>query len=153
MGWSIGFDNNWNRDIGYGVVAYCDHPECNKVIDRGLAYVCAGEEPRGGDGCGLYFCGKHLSHWIMPEATEDEKQDEEYDPEPLAMSACERCGNGEDPFAAKPEHPHWAWWKMNAGSWSKWRSDLSPIERRTWKKMAAQYTPTKDDIEEAKEDE
>ena len=30
MGWSIGYDNNWNRDIGYGVPAFCDHPKCDK---------------------------------------------------------------------------------------------------------------------------
>lgn len=23
MGWSIGFDSNWNRDVGYGVPATC----------------------------------------------------------------------------------------------------------------------------------
>ena len=43
MGWSIGFDTRWNRDIGYGVPAYCDHPGCNKEIDRGLSHVCGGE--------------------------------------------------------------------------------------------------------------
>jgi len=52
MGWSIGFDSRWNRDIGYGVPAYCDHPKCNEEIDRGLAYVCCGEQPYGGEhGC------------------------------------------------------------------------------------------------------
>ncbi|HEV7521417.1 MAG TPA: hypothetical protein VGP89_09990, partial [Candidatus Angelobacter sp.] len=60
MGWSLGFDSNWQRDIGYGVPAYCDHPKCNKKIDRGLSYVCGGE-PYGGElGCGLYFCSEHL---------------------------------------------------------------------------------------------
>ncbi len=59
MGWSIGFDSHWQRDIGYGVPAECDHPRCRAFIDRGLAYVCGGE-PYGGDlGCGLYFCGAH----------------------------------------------------------------------------------------------
>ena len=29
MGWAIGYDSNWGRDIGYGVIAYCDHPDCN----------------------------------------------------------------------------------------------------------------------------
>ena len=48
MGWSIGYDSNWDRDIGYGVPAYCDHPDCNEEIDRGLSYVCGGE-PYGGD--------------------------------------------------------------------------------------------------------
>lgn len=39
MGWSVGFDENWQRDIGYGVPAYCDHPQCKAEIDRGLDYV------------------------------------------------------------------------------------------------------------------
>jgi hypothetical protein len=43
MGWSLGYDTTWNRDIGYGVPAYCDHPDCHKKIHRGIAYVC-GEE-------------------------------------------------------------------------------------------------------------
>jgi len=50
MGWSIGFDSSWNRDIGYGVPAYCDHPKCSKKIDRGLSYVCGGEPYGGGGG-------------------------------------------------------------------------------------------------------
>lgn len=37
MGWSIGFDTRWKRDIGYGVPAECDHPTCGAQIDRGLA--------------------------------------------------------------------------------------------------------------------
>ena len=40
MGWAIGYDGRWERDIGYGVPAVCDHPDCNVRIDRGLDYVC-----------------------------------------------------------------------------------------------------------------
>lgn len=32
MGWSIGWDSTWQRDIGYGVPALCDHPNCSAVI-------------------------------------------------------------------------------------------------------------------------
>jgi hypothetical protein len=60
MGWSIGWDSNWQRDIGYGVPAYCDHPNCHEHIDRGLSYVCGGEPYGGDEGCGLYFCSQHL---------------------------------------------------------------------------------------------
>ena len=28
MGWSIGYDEKWQRDIGYGVPAICDYPGC-----------------------------------------------------------------------------------------------------------------------------
>ena len=63
MGWAVGYDPTWGRDIGYGVPAVCDHPGCDKKIDRGLAYVCCDSEPYGGEyGCGLYFCGDHQSH-------------------------------------------------------------------------------------------
>jgi len=40
MGWAVGYDNRWSRDIGYGVPAWCDEPGCSEAIDRGLAYVC-----------------------------------------------------------------------------------------------------------------
>lgn len=104
MSWSIGFDKRWKRDIGYGVPAYCDHPGCNEEIDRGLSYVCCGEEPYGGEkGCGLYFCDKHHS----------------------AMGGkCERCAKRKKPFSPKPEHPEWIEFKMTDPSWEEWRKSL-----------------------------
>lgn len=108
MGWSIGYDSQWNRDIGYGVPAYCDHPDCSEEIDRGLAYVCCEQQPYGGDhGCGLFFCSKHHS-W-------DGK--------------CERCNAELDedgelpaPFDAKPDHLTWVRHKLRDKSWAAWRS-------------------------------
>ncbi len=107
MGWSIGFDDNWNRDVGYGVPAWCDHPGCNAEIDRGLAYVCCGEQPYGGEnGCGLYFCGAHRGF--------DGK--------------CERCAAADPerdinpaPFDPKPEHPRWIAHVLTDASWATWR--------------------------------
>lgn len=109
MGWSIGFDENWKRDIGYGVPATCDHPGCSAKIDRGLAHVCGGE-PYGGDsGCGLYFCGNHLS---------------------ALSSQCERCESDsrarvhfKGPFEPKPDHPDWIRWKLTDLSWRQWREE------------------------------
>lgn len=104
MGWSIGYDSKWQRDIGYGVPAYCDHPGCTEQIDRGLSYVCGGE-PHGGDrGCGLYFCSKHLSLFArLPQL-------------------CERCApRKRAPFPAKPDHPDWMRWKLSDDSWRQWR--------------------------------
>lgn len=108
MGWSIGFDETWNRDIGYGVVAYCDHPKCNKVIDRGLAYVCGGGpygqagHEGGRDGCGLYFCSDHLGY----------------------NSHCPKCRRyDKNPYKQKPEHPEWIKWKMTDASWAEWRAE------------------------------
>ena len=105
MGWSIGYDDNWERDIGYGVPAYCDHPDCNEEIDRGLSYVC-GEEPYGGErGCGLYFCSKHLRYGCGTEL-------------------CERCyPRIKKPFKPKPDHPEWIHWKLTDESWKQWRDE------------------------------
>jgi len=108
MSWAIGFDSNWNRDIGYGVPATCDHPGCGKEIDRGLGYVC-GSEPYGGEhGCGLFFCGEHLSFVDDHGA-------------PL----CERCqaSGGPNPFTPTPDIPEWVQHKLTDESWAKWRSE------------------------------
>lgn len=102
MGWSIGYDSKWGRDIGYGVPAYCDHPGCTEEIDRGLGYVCGGE-PYGGDkGCGLFFCSHHA---FMP------------------YSRCTRCKNYKKPYPAKPDHPEWIQWKLTDESWAEWRQE------------------------------
>lgn len=105
MGWSIGHDNQWKRDIGYGVPAYCDHPGCMKEIDRGLSYVCGGE-PHGGEyGCGLFFCGEHLF---------------------LSMrrpQRCARCFRYRQPFAPTTDHPTWIKHKLTDESWAQWRAE------------------------------
>lgn len=104
MGWSIGYDENWKRDIGYGVPAVCDHPECNKKIDRGLGHVCGGAPYGGEDGCGLFFCGDHLY---------------------IYRNQCERCSDGKDPFVPKPDVQEWIDWKLTDSSWQEWR-DKNP---------------------------
>lgn len=112
MGWSIGYDSTWGRDIGYGVPAYCDHPGCTAEIDRGLAYVCACEQPYGGDdGCGLYFCGTHLRGGYCERCYEWL----DGDLEPL--------DDGPPPFDPKPDHPTWLRHKLRDASWARWRQD------------------------------
>ena len=59
MCWSYA-RNAEGREVGYGVVATCDELGCIKKIDRGLAYACGGMHDGGDQGCGKYFCGKHL---------------------------------------------------------------------------------------------
>lgn len=113
MGWSIGFDANWQRDVGYGVPAICDHPDCSEAIDRGLAHVCSGQEPYGGAGCGLYFCGNHLSHY---------REDEGW-----SSAQCERCASGGDPFDPKPDVKEWISHKLTCPTWQQWR-DENPDE-------------------------
>lgn len=103
MGWSIGHDSRWGgRDVGYGVIAFCDHPGCGKEIDRGLGYVC-GARPYGGErGCGLYFCDRHAVG---------------------GDQLCQRCQGrrGRKPFEPTFEHPAWIKHKLTDPSWAEWR--------------------------------
>ena len=109
MGWSVGWDSNWKRDVGYGVPATCDHPGCGSSIDRGLSYVC-GSQPYGGErGCGLYFCEKHLAyHTHRREGT---------------VQLCERCGKRRRPFTPTPDVAEWIQHKLTDKSWSAWREE------------------------------
>ena len=108
MSWAVGYDSRWGRDIGYGVPAYCDHPRCHAEIDRGLSYVCCGEEPYGGErGCGLYFCEAHRD-W---------------------EGRCPRCRHYKAPYPVKHDHPEWVRHKLTDASWAQWRDD-NPDEVR-----------------------
>jgi len=134
MSWSIGFDKKWNRDIGYGVPAYCDHPECSKEIDRGLSYVCANQEPRGGEGCGLYFCEEHKGFFKEAVTQDDEEL------EPLISDCCLRCREGKEPFTPKPEHPEWIAWKQTDPSWAEWRREQRKINKTAVKEAKQDAT-------------
>ena len=117
MGWSIGFDSNWNRDIGYGVPATCDHPKCSKRIDRGLSYVC-GSEPYGGEfGCGLFFCEEHFIY-RTPHSSN------------YAVQLCPRCYRYKPAYGAKPDCKEWIDFKMTDESWAEWRKSNSKITRK-----------------------
>lgn len=111
MSWSIGYDSNWDRDIGYGVPAQCDHPECGEEIDRGLAYVCGGDPYGGERGCGLYFCNKHMGY-VNRTARMD------------ASQLCDRCyPRIRKPFQPKPDLPEWIEHKLMDESWTIWRAE------------------------------
>lgn len=112
MGWSLGWDNRWKRDIGYGVPAWCDHPKCNAEIDRGLGYVCGGR-PYGGDlGCGLYFCEAHLADHRWSESDSD------------WVNVCPRCRASKPPYKRiKADHPAWIRHKLTHESWAQWRAE------------------------------
>lgn len=115
MGWSLGFDSTWNRDIGYGIPAICDHPKCNKKIDRGLSYVC-GSDPYGGEyGCGLYFCEDHMPGYRKPHGSDRN------------ISLCFRCERYKQPYKAKPDCKEWIRFKLKDKSWKQWR-DENPKE-------------------------
>jgi hypothetical protein len=107
MSWAIGFDEFWERDIGYGVPAYCDRPCCGKEIDRGLAHVCGGE-PWGADrGCGLYFCADHLIYSARLPVL------------------CPRCKARKKPYKPTPDHPDWIKHKATNPRWAEWRVSQS----------------------------
>jgi hypothetical protein len=117
MGWAVGFDSNWGRDIGYGVPAICDFPGCGVEIDRGLGFVCGGE-PYGGDmGCGLFFCWEN-GHLAYAEVSSGSEQ---------MVQQCPACREGKPPFTAKPDIAEWVNWKLTDPSWQQWR-DENPEE-------------------------
>lgn len=103
MSWAVGYDSNWKRDIGYGVPAVCDHPDCSAEITRGLAHVCGGQPYGGDEGCGLYFCSAHL--WIAKAHPQ----------------MCERCSDGKLPFKKGPDVREWLRHKLRDPSWQRWR--------------------------------
>ena len=122
MGWSCGWDNTWDRWIGYGVPAYCDHPKCSAEIDRGLSYVCCGQEPYGGDkGCGLYFCGDH-ANW---------------------NHRCSPCVHGRKPYKPKPDHPDWLKHVLEDESWEQWRKE-NPADVAKFKAALPRHSTSTD---------
>lgn len=123
MGWSVGFDSRWNRDIGYGVPAVCDRPRCGAAIDRGLGYVC-GSQPYGGErGCGLYFCAEHLSY-------------AERDGETVQL--CPRCLGYKPPYKhPSPDTGEWLRHKLTDESWEGWRLQRPEAAERARTALAA----------------
>lgn len=106
--WSIGYDENWDRDVGYDVPALCDHPDCKKKIDRGVGHVCGGE-PYGGElGCGLYFCENHLQ-----KKTSDAGE---------SIPLCAQCSSGKEPFVPTPDIEEWVNYKRTSNYWAGWRT-------------------------------
>lgn len=127
MSWSVGYDNNWKRDVGYGVPCTCDHPGCNKEIHRGLAYVCGGEPYGGEDGCGLFFCSDHLRVGV-------EGKDHQ---------VCECCAKGDTPFNPKPDVPEWNRHKLTDETWQRWRDENPDEVAKMTATLATEGAPTR----------
>jgi hypothetical protein len=106
MGWAVGYDLNWQRDVGYGVPSICDRPDCGKKIDRGLGYVCGGQPYGGENGCGLFFC------------TSDLVWDDD-----LEAQVCARCIADGEPFTPTPDVEEWTRHKATDPSWAAWRAE------------------------------
>lgn len=63
MGWGYCGTDSKGRKIGYSIPATCDHPGCEKLIDRGLSFACGGMHGDcGGQACEGYFCSDHLRY-------------------------------------------------------------------------------------------
>lgn len=101
MGWAVGWDSTWERDIGYGVPAQCDYPGCTEEIDRGLSFVCGGKPYGGETGCGLYFCLAHGG----------------------GMEQCEHSFLDDPNYRPSPDLPEWINHKNTDPSWAVWRAD------------------------------
>jgi hypothetical protein len=69
MGWgNCGLDSK-GRPIGYMYEGICDHPGCNKEIDRGLGYACGDMHGEDEVSCENYFCSEHLYFSDTPIGT------------------------------------------------------------------------------------
>ncbi len=127
MGYAV-YEIGNNRWGGYGVPAFCDHPDCNEEIDHGMAYACGGE-PFSERGCAGYFCSKHrtiagFNGWNEICKHSSLKCKCEW------TEVCERCAKGEPPFDFKAEHPDWAKHVLKDKSWAKWRKEnKSEVQR------------------------
>lgn len=110
MGWSYGVGKD-GRDIGHGVPALCDHPECKTEINRGLSYVCGMINTDGEDrGCGLHFCSEHLLYSVK------------------FGQLCFRCWPKQrKPFTRKPDVLKWRQHKFTDPSWHAWREENSIV--------------------------
>lgn len=123
MGWQVGYDSRWQRDIGYGVPAICDRPVCGTVINRGLGYVCGGDPYGGEKGCGLFFCDDHL--------TGSRKDEDRW------VRVCGRCDKSRQPYDPTPDTAEWLNWKLTDGSWQQWRDDNPEAVERAQRQLAA----------------
>jgi hypothetical protein len=71
MSWSDCGKDSQGRPIGYAHAATCDHPGCNKEIDRGLSYACGGMHGNTEIGCEKYFCEDHLEFTVEHDGSFD----------------------------------------------------------------------------------
>ena len=109
VSWSVGWSERWQRDVGYGVRAVCDHPLCHEPIDRGLAYICGGEIHGGEHGCGLFFCHEHLRYAER------------------CSQLCPACEGRRKPYKAKADVVQWVQHKLNDPSWAEWRLENAEL--------------------------
>lgn len=95
MGWAYG-RNDEGREVGYGLIACCDMPNCYTIIDRGMAYMCgniitAVTFGGQGPGCGKYFCSEHEPTDVHRCTHPEPECMECGEPVPEGDELCARC--------------------------------------------------------------
>lgn len=136
MGYAVYSIGN-GRFGGYGVPAYCEHPGCKKVIDRGMSYACGGE-PFSEIGCDKYFCTKHRHYAGFKIDGDGGRCDHDDDCECDFKDVCKACADGTDSFPYKPEHPRWIRHVLKDESWKQWREKY-PFYVEDYKKQLENY--------------
>lgn len=142
MGYSVYYSDKNKRWQGYGVPAYCDHPNCKKTIDRGMGYVCCDDQDHMYS-CGGFYCAEHAD--LCTLISKDEFEDlEDYD----VQEKLEEYGltdlpifDGDGyfyhcqhkPIEAK-EHPNWLEHIEKDESWREWREE-SPDELKRMQEL------------------
>lgn len=117
MGWAVDWDSRTGRFRGYGVPGFCEEPDCTSKIDRGLAYACGDLS----DGCGRFFCGKHLRYGVPGYPDEDDWGVEE---DRVSGHYCSRCLDGDlEPYPLKPERRKWLRHVLKDETWRQWREE------------------------------
>lgn len=128
MGYSV-YDQKINavpRDAGYGVPAYCDHPGCFEIIDRGMGYACCGD-PLHTASCGGFYCKEHRYQLVYQDDLQ-EMSDE--DLKRLGIDSREERAHDEDDGIIRCIHQpielkttkEWADYIAQDESWQTWRN-------------------------------
>lgn len=141
MGYSVYFSAKNNRWQGYGVPAYCDHPNCQNVIDRGVGYICC-DNPNHTASCGGFFCELHRYQLVyedqLHEMSEEEinrlgiDSREEQATEGDGIICCTHA-----PIETK-EHHEWLNHVLTDESWAEWRKEEPEVVREYKEMLDAQ---------------
>lgn len=118
MGYACYYQDQHKRFAGYGVIATCDHPKCDEVIDRGISYMCGAYDGDDGcnHGCGMFFCSQHRDSSYC--ASDEEQDDGVY-----LGELCERCSSDKLPFNPKADHKIWKKHMRKHPSWAEYRAE------------------------------
>lgn len=123
---TIDHNNNVSRWAGYGVPAYCDHPGCTALINRGMGYACC-NDPSHTQSCGGFYCSDHQDQYVMVDELED-MTDQQLETLGIDRSATDSDGDGivkctHGPLDGSKEHPDWLNHILTDQSWEEWRKE------------------------------